>query len=201
MTTPESPEQADERTQRIEQLVHRTQQIVLVSVEEILRRQMEPFVDHARRALLTAVEEMVHKYGDPLVAQTKGLTLQTVEEMLKRQIEPFLERARQMVLEGLENAAFVQKYVDLLAIGLKNLARETAVEIFQVQLPAYSTKFGRRILGFAAAGTLLCLAMIFLLVGGVLGLQVAGVPVYATYVAGGVAAGLAALVLFKMTSQ
>jgi hypothetical protein len=200
MTVPQPADQPDERTQRLEQLVQRTQQAVLVGVEEIVRRQMAPFLDQARRSILEAVEQMVHKYGEALLAQTKGVTLETVEEMLKRQIEPFLERARHMALEGLENAAFVQKYVDVLAVGLKNFARETAVEVFQVQLPAYSHQVGRRFLGFAVGGTLLCLAAIFLLVGGILGLQVAGVPAYAGYLAGGVVAAAAAFVLFKMTS-
>jgi hypothetical protein len=201
MTAPLPPHQLDERAQRLEQLVQRTQQAVLVSVEEILRRQMEPFLEHTRRTLLATVEEMVRKYADPLLAQTRGATLQTVEEMLKRQIEPFLERARHMVLEGLENAGFVQRYVDVLAVGLKSFARETAVEVFQVQLPAYSHQFGRRLLGYAVGGTLLCLAVIFLLVGGIWGLQAAGVPAYVTYLAGGVAAAAAAVVLFKVTSR
>jgi hypothetical protein len=202
MTTPQPVEQPEEeRSRRIERLVERTQQAVLVSVEEILRRQMEPFLEHARLTLLATLDEMVNKYGQSALVRTREATLETVEEVLNRQIEPFLERYQRMLVDGLENAAVVQKSLDMLGAGVKRFAKEMAVEVLEGYLPSYAHRFGRRVLGYAVGGTLVCLAVIFLLLGGVLGLQAVGVPPFATYLAGGAIAGGVALVLLKMSTR
>jgi hypothetical protein len=201
MTEPQPIEESQDRIQHIDRLVQRTQHAVLTGVEEMVRRQMEPFLDQTRQTILSTVEQMVHKHGDTLLGRVKGITLEIAEEMLLRQIEPFLDRARSLILEGLENASFAQKYADHLAAGLKKFARETVIEVLQVQVPAYSRRAGRRVLEYAVAGTLLCLAVILLLLGGIRGLQSAGVPDYATYLAGGLIAGGAGLFLLRMGSR
>ncbi len=192
MTDLPVPQPAPTTIERIEDLVQRTQRTVLESVEAILKRQMQPFLDHARQTILDSLDVVVHKHADTLLSRLKGVSLDLVEEILKRQLEPFLGRAKQMAVDGLENAGFVQKYVDSLTAGLKKITLETMTEVVRGQVPDVARRFGRRVVASAAVVTLSCLAGVFLLVGGVLGLQAAGLPPYATYLIGAaVAAGAA----------
>jgi hypothetical protein len=189
------------RTRRIEALVQRTQQAVLAAVEEMLKRQLAPALDYARQAILSAAAEMVQKEAEPLLLRVKGLTLETVEELIQRQIEPFLARTRQLVLEGLENATVVQKYTDAITNGLKTFMAETVAEVFRVHIPAYTRRAGHRVMDYAVAGTLYCLAVILLLLGGIFGLQQLGLPRYSTYLIGGAVAGGAAFLLLRFRAR
>ena len=154
-------------------------------MEEILQRQMKPFLDHTRQMLLDSIAVVMRTHADSLLARLKGVSLDLVEELLRLRIEPFLGRGKQIVLDGLENAEFVQKYVDSLVAGLKKMTLETVLEVVQVQIPGYWHRFGMRVVDYALAGTLSCLAAIFLFMGGILGLERAGLPAYATYLLGG----------------
>lgn len=197
MTAPQLADQPDKENFPLEEVVQRTQSAVVEGVEAVIQRQMVPFLEHSRKTILATVEEAVQKHGDSLTARLKGLALDTAEELLKQQIEPLLERARRMLVQGLDNAALVQKYTDHLAGVFKQLTREAVVEVFQVQLPSYSARVGRRVVDYVVAGTLLCLAAVLLVLGLVLGLAELGVPAYATYLLGGVLAGGMAFVLIK----
>jgi hypothetical protein len=201
MTDAPISEQPEDTSGRIEALVQRTQKAVLAGVEEILQRQMVPFLDQARRAVLAGTEEVLGKHADALLVRLKGITLETAEELLQRQLEPFLERTRAMVLDGLENAAFVQKYTDRLVAGLKQFLAETAAEVVRVHVPDYSRRVGRRLIDYAVAGTLSCLAVGLLGLGGVLGLQAAGLPTYAACLVVSGFAALAAFVLLRLRSR
>jgi hypothetical protein len=201
MEIPPASDLAEDKPRRIDDLVQRTQQAVLQGVEEMLKRQMEPFLDHTRQMILASIDEVMRKHTDPLLDRLRGVTLSTVDELLKGHIEPFLERVRQMVLEGLENAVFMQKYVDRLVAGLKKITAEVVLEVVRVYLPDYSRRVGRRVVEYAVAGTLSCLAIIFLLMGGILGLEAVDLPPYAAFLAGGAAAGVIAFVLFQMRAN
>jgi hypothetical protein len=191
-------EQPDDRSRRIEELVQRTQQAVLGGVEEIVQRQMTPFLERAGQSVRDTVDYVLRQHADSLLGRLKGVSLDAAEEMLKKLIEPFLERTRHLVLDGLENASFVQRYADRLAASLKGFLVETVAEVFQVHVPEYSRRFGRRVVDYVVAGTLYCLAAIFLTVGGILGLQQAGWPPYATFLTGGTVALVLAVVLLKL---
>ena len=64
MTDAPISEQPEDTSGRIEALVQRTQKAVLAGVEEILQRQMVPFLDQARRAVLAGTEEVLGKHAD-----------------------------------------------------------------------------------------------------------------------------------------
>jgi hypothetical protein len=198
MTLPQTLDQPDDKTHRLEQLVESTQRTVLEGVEGVIQRQMVPFLDHSRQTILATIDEAVHKHGETLGVRLKRVALDIGEELLKQQLPPLLERGRHLLWEGLDNAAVVQKYTDRLTAALKEVTRETVLEVFQVQLPSYSGRVGRRVIEYAFAGTLYCTAAVFLLVGLILGLREAGLPPYATYLLGGVVAGLAGAAVLKL---
>jgi hypothetical protein len=198
MTLPQTLDQPDDKTLRLERLVESTQRAVLEGVEGVLQRQMVPFLDHSRQAILATIDEAVKIHGDSLRARLKRLALDTAEELLQQRLEPLLERTRHLLVQGLENAAVVQKYTDRLTSALKQVTREAIGEVFQVQLPAYSGRVGRRVLDYVVAGTLFCVTAVFLLMALVLGLREAGLPPYATYLVGGGAAGAAGVALLTL---
>jgi hypothetical protein len=200
MDQPAVPETAADRPRRLDELVLRTQRAVLGSVEEILKRQMEPALEHARQTILATVEEIVQKHADTVLTRIKGLTLETVDQALRQQIEPFLARTRQLVLEGLENTPVVQRYTEAVVGGLKKFLSETVAEAVTVHLPAYSRRAGHSLLGFAVAAALCCLAAVFLVTGGIMGLQELGMAAFASYLVGGAGAGLAGFFLLKVVS-
>jgi hypothetical protein len=201
MDNPPATDLVQDKPRRVDDLVQRTQQAVLQGVEAMFRRQMEPFLDHTRQMILATIEEVVQKHADPLLLRLKDVTLSTTDELLKSHLEPFLKRVRHMVLEGLEDAVFLQKYVDRLVAGLKKVTAEAMVEVVRVYIPDYSRRVGRRVVEYAMAGTLSCLAIIFLLMGGVLGLEATGLPDYGAYLAGGAAAGVIAFVLLQIRAN
>jgi hypothetical protein len=201
MTDLPAADQPASPVERVEELVQRTHRAVLGNMEELLKRQLEPLFLQARQTLRDGFQEVVDTHAEALLLRLKQVTLETAGDLLNKEVEPFLERTRQMVLNGLTHPELVEKTVDRAVQRLRTFVIKAVQEVERGQLPEQARRFGRRVVDYAVGVVLLCLAVVLLLLGGVLGLQQAGVPTYATYLAGGLGAAVAAFFLFKIHSR
>jgi len=179
-------------------LLERTRHMVLKTTETVLREQTEPLVARLREVVLQTTEEIVQRHAGPLVAQLRTALQQMLEEVVQRQMEPMLQRAKQSMQESTQLAA---QFADALAQRLKVTLAQPAAEVLRQQVPGYAHWAGRRTLDYVLSATLFCLAAVFLLVGGVLGLKEAGVPDFASYLAGSLVAFVGGWVFLRLFSH
>ncbi len=162
-----------------------TQMAALNDLEQAFQRQMEPFLKRVKQMTLEIVDEVGRKHGNPFLMQMRETLVETVGGMLKTEVAARLDKLRPAVLEG--NDA-VRKTADNMLNDLKQFITKTVVDVFQVHVPAYSSRAGRRMIDYFLAGTLLCLAAVLLFVGGILALEDAGLPRYLAFLIGGAGA-------------
>ena len=183
---------------QVDPVLDRARQAVLLSTETILRQQTEPLLERTREMLMQTIDEIVKRHAAPLVGQMRQALRETLEEVVKSQMEPMLQRARQSVQESAQMAGQV---ADVMVNRLRTTVAQPAGEMLREQVPQYAQWAGRRTVDYVVAATLFCLAAIFLLVGGVEALQEMGLPRFATYILGGLAALGGGLVFLRVLSR
>jgi hypothetical protein len=207
-----------ESTPSLEKLLRETREGLLIGVEQIVQRQLdpllqrigqvlqealsatahhqlEPLVGRLRQTTLDLTEEILHKHAAPLLGQLRAALEGCLDEVFQRRMEPLLEHARQSMQESAKTAT---QLVDTIVARLRVTVAEPTAERLAVTLPRYARWARRRMVNGVLATTLFCLAAIFLLVGGVLGLQEAGLKPYATYGIGGLTALVGGVVSLRL---
>jgi hypothetical protein len=171
------------------------------SFELAVQRQIEPLLQRLKDVTLEVVDEVGRKHGNPLLAQVRQTLIESGAAVFKTEMAALLERLRPAVREG---GAAIRKNADGLLGDLKAFMTQTVTDVFQVQVPEYSSWFGLRVIDYLLAGTLFSLGAVFAGVGLVLGLGELGVPNAVAYLIGGgvaLAAGAALLRLRRQTCK
>lgn len=163
-------------------------------IEAALQRNVEPLLDKLKQAVkqaaLGAVEEVVKKYGTGLAGEVRQTLRSAVDELVKAQVG-------RLVQELMPTGDTARRLADGLHNELREFANTTLRDLFEKRLPEYSRWAGRSVIDYALAWFLLAVAAVLLFAGGVMALQQAGVPPYATFLIGGVAALGFGFVLLK----
>jgi hypothetical protein len=162
-------------------------------LEQAVQRQAEPLLQRVKQMTLEVIDEVARKHGNPLAAELRKVLLETVGSVLRTEAAALVDRLRPALLDG---GTAMRQNADTLLKDLDQVLRSTVGEVFQDHVPAYSRWAGQRVIDYFLAGTLFCLAAVLLCVGGILGLQQAGLPSFVTYlVGGGVALGVGVFLL------
>ena len=170
----------------------------LDDLEQAFQRQMEPFLQRVKQMTLEIVDEVGQKHGNPLFVQVRGILLETVGGILKTEVAARLDKLRPAIVEGSDA---VRNSADNLLKDMKEFITKTVVDVFQVHVPNYSSRAGRRMIDYFLAGTLLCLAAVLLFVGGILGLKHFGVDDYLAYLIGGAGALTVGMIYLKVRAR
>ena len=157
-----------------------------------------PFLQQVKQMALEVIEEIGQKHGTPALAQLRQTLVETVGAVLKREEGSLLAQLKPAMVEG---GDAVRQKTDSLLGDLKQFITTTVVEVFRVHVPEYSRWAGQRVLDHILAATLFCLAAVLVCVGGILGLERAGLPQYAVYLIGGSVALVAGLAFLKLRSR
>jgi hypothetical protein len=147
--------------------------------------------------LLELAAQIVERHATPLVNQLHAALHKALEQVVREQLGPMLERARQSLQESTQLAG---QFADAVVGRLKVTVAEPTREVLREQVPEYAHWAGRRAMDYVLAAGLFCLAAVFLLVGGILGLQAVGVPPFATYLIGGLTALGSGLIVMRLFS-
>jgi hypothetical protein len=183
--------------QQIEPILQQTRTQLAQSLEELARRQVEPVLARTHEMILKLAAEIVERHATPLVNQVRVALQNALEQVVQQQMGPMLERARHSLQESTQLAG---QFADAVVSRLKVTVGEPTKEVLREQVPEYAHWAGRRAMDYVLAAGLFCLAAVFLLVGGVLGLQAVGVPPFATYLIGGLAALGGGLMVMRLFS-
>ena len=170
----------------------------LDDLEQAFQRQMEPFLQRVKQMTLEIVDEVGQKHGNPLFVQVRGILLETVGGILKTEVAAQLDKLRPAIADGSDT---IRKSADNLLADMKQFITKTVVDVFQVHVPNYSSRAGRRMIDYFLAGTLLCLAAVLLFVGGILGLKHFGVDDYLAYLIGGAGALTVGMIYLKVRAR
>jgi hypothetical protein len=176
-------------------LLRKLREVLLEALSEAATRQLEPVAHRIHELTLRVTEEVIQQHAAPLVAQLRSAFQESVDEVVKRQMQPMLERAREGVQESLNVAT---QLADVVVARLKVTVAEPAMQMVRAELPQQARWAGRRTIECVLAATLFCLAAIFLLIGGVMGLEEAGLKPFAAYSIGGAIALTAGLVFLRL---
>jgi hypothetical protein len=163
------------------------------AIERAVQRQIEPLLQRLKQVTLEVIDEVGRKHGNPLLAEVRQSLVEAGAAVFKTEMTALVERLRPTVRESGES---IRRNADGLLGDLKAFIAQTVADVFQVQVPEYSTWFGLRVIDYLLAGTLFSLCAVFAGVGLVLGLGELGVPSFAAYLIGGgvaLAAGAAVL--------
>jgi hypothetical protein len=171
---------------------------LVAEIEQALQGQLEPFMQRLKQITLEVIDEVGDQHVQPFVVQLRQTLLDTVAAVLKTEIPALLKQLKPAIAE---NSEAVRQNADGLLGDVKQFVTKTAVEVFREQIPEYSRRTGQRVLDYFLAGTLFCLAAVLLCLGGILGLEAAGVPAYAAYLAGGGAALAVGLFFLKLRAR
>src|SRR5579859_2626259 len=147
-------------------------------LEQAFQRQLEPFLKRVKQMTLEIVDEVGDKHGRPFLVQVRETLVETVGTMLKTEVAARLDKLRPAVLEGGEA---LRKTSDSMLADLKQFITTTVANVFQEQVPNYSSKAGRRMIDYFLAATLLCLAAVLLCVGAIRALEHFGMHSYLAY--------------------
>jgi hypothetical protein len=167
------------------------------TAEELRQRQLESVLQRLKETALAALEEARQKHVSPLLAQVQ----EVLGEALRRQVDQVADRVRQELRDG---SASFKDYTDQLVVKMRETVAEPMARALRVQVPEYARRAGGRVLDYALAATLFCVAAVLLPVGAVQGLQQTGLPAYLTYILGGLGAlgiGLVFLRLYARPQQ
>jgi hypothetical protein len=175
-------------------LLARLQAVVRETVEELRQRQLDSVLERLKETALDVLEEARQKHVGPFLAQLQ----EVVGEVLRRQVDQFAERARQEVRDG---SLHLKEYTDELAGKMREAVTEPVARVLRVHAPEYARQAGGRILDYALAATLFCVAAVLLSVGAVQGLQQAGLPAYVSDILGGLGALTAGLVFWRISRR
>lgn len=163
-------------------------------LERALQRNVEPLLDRLKQAVwqaaLGAIDETVRRYGVGLGDEVRQTLRTAVDEVVRAQVG-------RLVAELAPSGDTAKRLADGLHQELRDFANTTLRDLFETRLPEYSRWAGRSIIDYALAGLLFAIAAVLLFAGGVLALNAAGVPPYATYLIGGVVALGFGFVLLK----
>jgi hypothetical protein len=176
----------------------RSQLAALDYLEQAFQRQMEPFLERVKQMTLEIVDEVGQKHGNSLFVQVRGILLETVGGMLKTEVAARLDKLRPAIVEGSDA---VRNSADHLLKDMKQFITKTVVDVFQIHVPNYSSRAGRRMIDYFLAGTLLCLAAVLLFVGGILGLKHFDMPDYLAYLIGGAGALAVGMIYLKVRAR
>jgi hypothetical protein len=155
---------------------------VVDDLEQAFQRQMEPFLERVKQMTLEIVDEVSQKHGTSFLVQVRQTLVETVGVMLKTEVAARLDKLRPAVLEGSDA---LRKTGDHLLADWKQFITKTVTDVFQEHVPKYSSRAGRRMIDYFLAGTLLCLAAVFLCVGAIKALEHFELPAYLAYLIGG----------------
>ncbi len=179
-------------------LVGRLKGMLLETAAELQERQLEPLLDRVKHTVLAVCAEVGQKYGATLLSGVRDALGEGVGGVLRQQLEPVVEQARRGMRDSTD---FVGEYADLLVARMRDAVTEPIARVLREDLPNYARRAGGRVVDYALAATLFCLAAVFLLVGAVQGLQYAGLPSYLTYLLGGLAALGTGLVFLRLYAR
>jgi hypothetical protein len=175
----------------VELLVNRLRGELRTAAEELRQHHLGPLLERLRQALREAVEELRQQHLGPWLAQLQDALREALGEVLRRELDLVVQRARQEVRAGGE---FVRAQTDMLVGKVREEVAAPVLRALRDQVPGYARWVGGRVIDYALAVTLFCLATVFLLGGTVQGLEHVGLPRYLTWLLGGAGALGAGLV-------
>ena len=150
-------------------------------LEQAVQRSLAAFLAQAKQAAVEAIEEVVRRYGSGLADEVRQALRTSVDEVVRTQVG-------RLVNELAPSGDTARGLAEGFHQELREFANTTLRDLFENRLPAYSRWAGRRVIDYVLVGTLFAIAAVLLCAGSVLALQAAGVPPYATYIAGGLVA-------------
>jgi hypothetical protein len=166
--------------------------------EELQTRQLGPLLDQFNQRVLAGVDEVGQKQAGPLLARLKEALAEAVGVLVRQQMEPLLDGARRGMRDSAEP---VRDYADRLVGKVRDAVAEPIAQVMRVQVPDYVRRAGGRVIDYALAATLFCVATVVLLVGAVQRRQQAGLPSYLTYILGGLTALGTGLVFLRLYAR
>ena len=140
-----------------------------------------PLIERAKQAIRDAVEDAVREYGGSLVAEARQKLKAAVSGLVGVQVEKLV----QQLAPGGDT---VKRATEGWIRDLREFANTTLADLFERRVPEYSRWAGQRVLDYALVSVLFTIAVVLLFAGGILGLRELGVPLYATFLIGGVVA-------------
>ncbi|HYT90703.1 MAG TPA: hypothetical protein VEL76_18490 [Gemmataceae bacterium] len=168
---------------------------LLDTVEELEKRRLEPFLERLKQTLFTGLAEFWEKNAPLLLTRLRESLDEALREGLKRQVDAVVAGVREGVREGAE---FAHTQGTLLLAQVREALTEPVARAAREDFPEYARWLGGRVIDYTRAATVFCVAAIFLMVGGVQGLQQAGMPPYLTYFLGGLAGMAAGLIFLRL---
>jgi len=171
---------------------------VVDDLEQAFQRQMEPFLERVKQMTLEIVDEVSHKHGSPFLVQVRQTLVETVGVMLKTEVAARLDKLRPAVIEGSDH---LRETGNNMLADLKQFITNTVANVFQKQVPEYSSWAGRRMIDYFLAGTLLCLSAVFLCVGAIKTLEHFELPTYLAFLIGGAGALAVGMVYLKVRAR
>src|SRR5438874_3422427 len=136
--------------------------------ERALQRNVEPFLEKAKQAVLDAVEAAVRKHGAGIVTELRQTLKAAVDELVRSHIEKLVEQLR-------PGGDAARRLAEGWLKELREFADTTVRDLFEKRLPEYSRWAGQRVIDYVLVGVLFAMAAVLVCVGGVLGLREAGV--------------------------
>jgi hypothetical protein len=168
---------------------------LLETVEELEKRRLEPLLERLKQTMLTGVAEVWEKYAPLLRTRLQEALGEALREGLGRQMEAVVNGVREGMREGAE---FVRAQADVLLAQVREALTEPVARAARDEVPEYARWVGGRVIDYARAGTVFCVAAVFLLVGTVQGLQEAGLPPYLTHLLGGLLGVATGLIFLRL---
>jgi hypothetical protein len=184
-------------TRHADLLTARLKDVLLETAEELEKRQLEPFLERLKQTVVAILGEVWQRYTPPLVTRLQETLSEAVREGLRGQMDTVVAAVRQGLREGTE---FTREQTDLLLGKVRQTVTDPLARVAREHFPEYAHWFGGRVVDYALATTLFCVAAILLLVGSVQGLQHAGVPPYLTYFLGGLGGVGAGVVFLRLST-
>jgi hypothetical protein len=175
-------------------LTARLQAALRETVEELRQRQLESVLQRLKDTALAVLEEAQQKHVGPLLAQMQ----EVLGDVLRRQVDQVADRVR---LELRDASASFKEHADQLVVRMRETVAEPVTRALGVQVPQYARRAGGRVLDYALAATLFCVAAVLLAVGAVQGLQQAGLPAYLSDILGGLGALGIGLVFLRLARR
>jgi hypothetical protein len=162
--------------------------------DQAVERNSESFLAKAKQAIVTAIEDAIRTHGGGLLAEARQTLKAALDGLVKSQVEKMVEQLSPVsdATRGLTEGWLRE---------LREFINVTVRDVIEKRIPEYSHRAGQRAFDYALAGSLYALAAVLLVVGGILGLREAGVPVYVTCLIGGAVAMASGVLLLKLRSR
>ncbi len=170
---------------------------VTTEFDLIIQRHVESLLQSTKQMIMEVVEEVGRKHGNSLVGEMEKVVRDTAGPLVKTQIDEVVDQLRPIVSASTDMA---RQQLDNLLKDLEQFLARTVDKVFELHVPEYTRWVGQRSLDYFLGGVLLALAAVLTCVGGLLGLERAGLPSFGAYLVAATVALTAGVALLTLRS-